>query len=393
MTKNNADDNTSDRGEDKPLTILQLISADEFGAPQRMAKEISAAVIAAGGRALLGAEGAYAGRIRVEGSELTIMDFEPGGVMRKGRGVEALEQLVASEQPDIIHVHGPRSALAAHEAGAKYITSFHKAQKPGWRQSAEAKSMFGCTRAITPSDYVASAISVAKGVPTERVSVIRPCVDMNIYGEEVVSAHRTIQLADQLGLTEDPRPVVLVAGAITAKSGHSEFVQSVADVVRQNNNSDFLCLLVGSEVSGAAEKLDSQIIAAGMAGIIRRCGRVDDMPAALKLAAVVVEVAPSDSGRLLIEAQAMGRPVMAPNAGAAAEVVEDRVSGRLFDASQGGMAAALAEMVTLDDSARAHFGMAGRGRAHSQHQWGGAESQVLDLYEQVLGKAFPDRVR
>lgn len=393
MTTNNADDNSPTGGEDKPLTILQLISADEFGTPQRMAKEISAAVVAAGGRAVTGAEGVYAGRVRVEGSSLAIMDFEPGGVMRKGRGVEALEELIAAELPDIIHVHGPRSALAAHEAGARYVASFHKARKPGWRQSADVKSMFGCMRAIAPSDYVAAAISGGKGVAAEAVSVIRPCVDMNIYGEEIVSAHRTIQLADKLGLTEDPRPVIMVAGAISAKSGHEELVKSVADVVRQGGAEDFVCLLVGAEDSAAAEKLDNQIIAAGMAGVIRRCGRVDDMPAALKLAAVVVEVAPSDSGRLLIEAQAMGRPVMAPNAGAAAEVAEDGVTGRLFSADAGAMSAALAQMAALDDSARAHFGMAGRARAHAQHQWGGAESQVLDLYEAIAGRAFPHRVR
>ena len=68
---------------------------------------------------------------------------------------------------------------------------------------------------------------------------------------------------------------------------------------------------------------------------------VDDMPAAYMLADVVVAPGGPREGfsRAMIEAQAMGRPVVAEDGGGAAEAVRDGVTGWLAPA---GDAAAMA---------------------------------------------------
>ena len=90
------------------------------------------------------------------------------------------------------------------------------------------------------------------------------------------------------------------------------------------------------------------IRAAGLADRVRLVGHCDDMPAAYMLADVVVATGGSRQGfsRTLVEAQAMGRPVVAEDGGGAAEAVRPGVTGWLAPA---GDAAALAEAFVAFD--------------------------------------------
>ncbi len=67
----------------------------------------------------------------------------------------------------------------------------------------------------------------------------------------------------------------------------------------------------------------------GMADRVRLPGECDDMPAALLLADIVVHAStePEAFGRVVIEAQAMARPVIAADLGGPVETVQDGVTG------------------------------------------------------------------
>ncbi len=77
-----------------------------------------------------------------------------------------------------------------------------------------------------------------------------------------------------------------------------------------------------AELVAQAERL-------GVAERVRLVGHCDDMPAALMLADVVVNAStePEAFGRVVIEAQAMARPVIATDHGGAVETVEHGVTG------------------------------------------------------------------
>lgn len=368
----------------KPLTILQTISADHFNAAARSVREVAGAVASAGGRAVIAASGAAAGRVRAAGSDLTLLDFSA-----RRRATSALTELATEIGADIIHAHDPVSAEAAHAAakatGAKMITTFHTPPTSSWRTALSRPAMYQADRAIAVSDALAGEIIGRHGLTLDRITTIPPGADMDIYAEEVVSAHRTIALADALGLDEDPRPVVLTMGRITKQSGHRTLVQAVAGGV----GADALFLLVGDEADGAGTALEAEIIAAGLGGVFRRAERVEDTPAALKLASLVCEVSPSYGGQILIEAQAMGRPVIAPAQGAAPGVLDDQSSGWLFPVGDANaLNHVLTDALAMDESARAHIGMAGRARVRSRFTLAANLAATLEIYETALGATF-----
>lgn len=379
-----APDHSGGPGVGKPLTVLQTISAEHFNAAARSVREIAGAVATAGGRSLIAASGAAAARVRAAGSDLTLMDFAS-----RRRASAALSELAAETGADIIHTHDPVSAeaalVAAKATGAHLITTFHTPPASGWRTVLSRPAMYQADRAIVVSDALAGEVIGRHGLTLDRLTTIPRGADMDIYAEEVVSAHRTIALADALGLDEDPRPVVLTMGQITKQSGHRTLVQAVANGV----GADALFLLVGDDADGAGAALEAEIVAAGLGGVFRRADRVEDTPAALKLASLVCEVSPSYGGQVLIEAQAMGRPVIAPDAGAAPSVMDDRSSGWLFPVGDGqALQQVLTEALAMDESARAHIGMAGRARVRSSFTLSVMLSATLDVYEATLGKPF-----
>ena len=93
------------------------------------------------------------------------------------------------------------------------------------------------------------------------------------------------------------------------------------------------CVLVGSDqgrtkYTRELEKISESL---GIADRVRIIGQIEDMPAALMLADVVVHASTEAEafGRVVIEAQAMGRPVIATNLGGPSETVAHGVTGWL----------------------------------------------------------------
>jgi glycosyltransferase involved in cell wall biosynthesis len=117
------------------------------------------------------------------------------------------------------------------------------------------------------------------------------------------------------------------------------------------------------------------------------------MAAALKLAAVVVSasIEPEAFGRVAVEAQAMGRPVIATDHGGARETVVHGETGWLYPPGDvEALADAIDRALNLDASARAHMGMAARARAHARFTTAAMKRATLAVYERATGRLFSE---
>lgn len=369
-----------------------MVDGHHLGGAERAAREVAAAIIAAGGRALIAAGGAAAHRVRVAGAETVFFSPETSLMNRRGN-VSDLIDMVENAGVDIIHARSPEMAAAGAKAaealGAKLVTTFHQPHGGGLLGGG-AKTLASGERVIAVSDSLADRIA-GKALPRDRITVIPRGADMNVFAEEVVGPARTIQLADEWGLTEDTRPIVLAPGRLDASNGHDVLLNAVAELKASHDEDAFLCLIVGEGDPRYVQTLEEKALKAGLGGVVRIAGRSEDMPAALKLAAVVVSAAtePPSAGRTMIEAQAMGRPVIAPAHGAMLDVVEGGVSGWLTAPGDGGeLAQAIGEALAMDDSQRAHIGMAGRARVRARFTLDQMLGANLAIYEDLAETTF-----
>ena len=111
-----------------------------------------------------------------------------------------------------------------------------------------------------------------------------------------------------------------------------------------------------------ARTLAASVRKAGLRERVRFGGEIDDLPAALGLADLVVLPAtqPDPSGIMAAAAQAMGKPVIVTNRGALAEAVMPAATGWLVPPDDPGeLARALDLALAMDDETRAQPGVPG----------------------------------
>ena len=154
-------------------------------------------------------------------------------------------------------------------------------------------------------------------------------------------------------------PVVLVAARLLAEKGIHDFVEA-ARIVKANHNVCFQ--IAGDQDPGNPSSIDDKTLSEWkQEGAIDFLGHVDTMEDVLALADIVVLPSYREgTPKVLLEAAAMGKPLIATDVPGCREVVEDGVNGRLVPVRDAiALAAAIVEL--LDDQALA-FRMGANGR-------------------------------
>src|SRR5690606_33580660 len=194
-------------------------------------------------------------------------------------------------------------------------------------------------RVIAISEFIADHIRSVYKIDPERIRVIHRGVDLAIYDPQKVSPARLIQLAREWRLP-DGAQVVVMPGRLTRWKGQTVFLEALAKLGRD----DICAVVLGSDQGRTAysDELSRLVEKLGLAHVVRFVEQCRDMPAAYMLADVVVSAStdPEGFGRIVTEAQAMGKPVIATDHGGARETVLEGQTGWLVPP---GDPAALAE--------------------------------------------------
>jgi glycosyltransferase involved in cell wall biosynthesis len=179
----------------------------------------------------------------------------------------------------------------------------------------------------------------------------------------------------------------MLPGRLTRWKGGLDFIEAIARLQRH----DLRCLLVGAEQrTGFRRELEANIQRHELGSIFRIVDDCRDMPAAYALSDVVVSASthPEGFGRVIIEAQAMGRPVVATDHGGARETIAPGVTGWLAQPGDPvSLAAAIGAALGLEPAERSAF--AHRARAHVASGFTREQmcARTIDVYEELL---FPE---
>ena len=200
-----------------------------------------------------------------------------------------------------------------------------------------------------------------------RLETIPPGINFDRFDPAIVRADRVIKLAGELRVP-DGSHLILCPARFDSDRGQKILIEAVKRLGRD----DVFCLLLGSVGAPTPfeRELERAIEAADLHGRVQIGPYVDDMPAAYMLADVVVSTGGARQGfsRTLVEAQAMGRPVVAEDGGGAAETVLPGVTGWLAPA---GDPAALAEAL------QSALSLSAERRAEARARRPGAGAQPL----------------
>ncbi len=293
---------------------------------------------------------------------------------------------------DVVQARSPATGWVARalarRLGIKWIATLHRpflATDFGGRFVEGRQSRADAVIAV--SQHVARDALERFPALQDRLEIITPGINFDRFDPALVRADRLIRLAGELRVP-DGAHLILCPGRFGEDNGQKILVEAIGRLGRD----DVFCLLLGS--TGAPtpfeKELERSIEAAQLNGRVQIGPYVDDMPAAYMLADVVVSTGGARQGfsRSLVEAQAMGRPVVCEDGGGASETVRpDGVTGWV---SPTGDAAALADALqaalSLSGERRAELARAAQEHARSTYGLAQTNQQLLALYHRLAGR-------
>ncbi|MFZ5570724.1 MAG: glycosyltransferase family 4 protein [Thermodesulfobacteriota bacterium] len=302
-----------------------------------------------------------------------------------------LRRLLVRSRVDILHLRSRLPAWVGYLAwkslpGAKrpgLVTTFHGF----YSVNAYSAIMTRGQRVIAVSRTIAGHIEAAYGLPADSMDIVYGGYDETRFDPERVGIERKTGLLGQWGVAEHHPPIILLPGRITRLKGHDLFIRSLSKI----RELPWLAVCAGDTAENPKlhQELRELADSLGVADRVRFVGYCADMPAALMAARVVVSAStqPESFGRIAVEAQAMGTPVIATAHGGSLEVVLDGESGWLVTpGDEARMARAMAAAITDKDRAM-RMGKAGRAWVRRQFTARKTFERTVAVYHKLLGDA------
>lgn len=384
------------------LTVLQIIPRLHAGGAELGCVQVAEALVVSGHRAIVVSQGGrMVERLTKAGGEHIILPVASKNPLVMIFNIVRLARLIRRESVDIVHARSRAPAwsgyFAARRAGAVFMTTHHSSHAEGGALKRLYNSvMVRGAVVIAVSDWVAGLIRRRYGIAEERIHVIHRSVDPDSFNPDAVAPERVEALAKTWGTGPDDL-VVLLPGRISRRKGHVILIDAVAGLDPDLRRKVRL-VFAGDDRSGTAfcNELKRHIEACGFHEQVILAGHVSDMPAAYSLATICVlaMTVPEGFPRVVLEAQAMGIPVIIADIGPGREIVRappqvpaDEATGLTFPAGDASaLGRCLEEIFRMPEAERRAMGARGSQWVRSTFTLSRLTESTLALYGNLVAR-------
>jgi len=360
----------------RPRTVMFLSNAgDLVGGGERSLLELIGALYAAPevhAVVVCPEDGELARRLRALGTRVEIVDFpawRASAAPRIARALARLGALVRADRPHVLHCNATSriatyAGLVGRRRGVPVIWHVRVGDPEGLKDRAIASLM---SRVVVNSDAVGRRFPwlapprlrrVHNGVDVARLASARPARSVHPAGAVVVGS----------------------AGRFVPYKGFDDLLRAAAAV--RDKHPTVRWTLVGDGPERA--RLEQLRDGLGLGDFVAFAGWQTDV--APWLAALDVFVLPSHGehfGRVLVEAMALGKPVVATDAGGVPEIVLDGETGLLVAPGDSAALAAAVGRLVDDPAARDRLGEVRRQRAARVFSLEGHRDALRALYQEL----------
>ena len=198
----------------------------------------------------------------------------------------------------------------------------------------------------------------------KKLRVIFRGINIDYYNQKNISILKQEKIKEEWKLAQN-KFTILMPGRLTYWKGQEKLIEALNILIEDYNNSNFQAVVLGSDQGRKVykKKLIDLVQRYRLGQKIKFIDHCKEMPLAYSLADVVVSasIQPEAFGRVAVEAQAMGKPIIASDLGGSKETILKGKSGFLYkhdDPRQ--LAKALNTVIELDQDTLNSIGIEGR---------------------------------
>ncbi len=295
-------------------------------------------------------------------------------------------RIIKKEQIDVVHVRSRVPAILGYLAFSRYLRDMNIAKffsfVPSFITTAHghySKHIFSRIMAkgkvvICPSGIIAKHMVENFNVQLEKIRIIPRGVDINEY-EFTLPSKRDWK-----------HPVIGIIARLTPIKGHPEFIKAFREVLKVKPFAK--AWIIGAPSPGKEDyfkELQMLVKRYGLENTVEFLGARYDIPDILKKINVLLQPSriPESFGRVIIEANAAGVPVVATSLGGYKEIIEDNITGFLVPARDNkAMAQALTKIVKNPQGCDA-IAIKAREKAEKLYSLDKVNEQTLDVYSEA----------
>ena len=314
-------------------TIAQILPALNTGGVERGVVEISRALTESNFRSIIISSGGYfESQLRRNGAIHYKLDVHSKNPFRWVKIRNQLKVILEEEKVDLLHLCSRAPAWIAFPLGSildiPVITSVHMR----FRRSNIFKKIYNSVLTkgdaiIAISKHIENSIKTVFPKVGHKINVIHRGVDLELFNPNNIKAGRIIAQSKILNL-RDNVPVIVMASRPAMWKGYSVLITALSKV-----KEDFQCVLIGAgDGSTKFQKiLIDKIIKLKLEAKVKLLKSTRDIQAAMILGDIVVmpSLTPEPFGRVILEAQALGKIPIAFDHGGASETIIDGKNGFL----------------------------------------------------------------
>lgn len=321
--------------------------------------------------------------LRSEGFSVEVLRRRPGLDCRCALG---LSRILRREQVALVHAHQYTPfaytllARLLHRRPPILFTE-HGRHQPDYPR--RKRMLFNRLlperrdRVVGVGEAVRQALIHNEGIPAGRVGVVYNGIDPDQFAAHTPDRDAVRQ---ELGLSGEEFAILQVARLDYLKD-HPTAVRTMARVVRRFPSARLLLVGEGPE----REAIRAQVASLGLDDHVRLLGLRKDVPRLLAAADLFLLTSVSEGIPLtLIEAMAVGLPVVSTRVGGTGEVVIDGETGYLAPAGEDSVLAEAVERLGTQPALRREMGERGRERARGLFSEQRMADQYLELYREML---------
>ncbi|MBF0478619.1 MAG: GT4 family glycosyltransferase PelF [Candidatus Omnitrophica bacterium] len=290
--------------------------------------------------------------------------------------IKKLRQIILDEKVDIVHarsrIPGWIAYFASKKTPATFITTCHGFYKNPWY----SKIMGWSKLVIVPSRVIGRHMIDTYKVPADNIRCIPRSVDQDRFS----------QFKHEIKIKTNP--VIAVVGRLTPIKGHTFFIKAMSKVLRVYPYAKIW--IIGDAPANKQEYKNEVILLIKRLGIgsqVEFLGNRQDVPELLSQVDVLVvpSITQESFGRTIIEAQAVGVPVVATEVGGVVDIIEHERNGLMIPAKDIDAMVAAVNRLLKDRELCERMTAEAKKKIDQEYTLEKMAVRTLAVYDEILG--------